>query len=80
MAIKKTDESMGKWLKRMMERKELEEKISDDIPKINTDKTNTTAVPAYFDELEREYFFNLVELWSLINTGWIGIWQSGKLG
>ena len=52
---------MGKWLDRVMEWKESEEKISDDILKTHTDKTDTIAVPDYFDELEREYYFNLVE-------------------
>jgi len=38
--------------------KDLEDKNYVDTPKSHTD---TIAVPAYFDELEREYFFNLVE-------------------
>lgn len=52
---------MGKWLDRVIEMKESKEKRSGDIPKNNTDKTDTIAVPDYFDELEREYYFNLVE-------------------
>jgi len=52
---------MGKWLDRVIERKESKDNIFGDMPKRHTDKTDTIAVPAYFDELDREYFLNLVE-------------------
>ena len=52
---------MGKWLERVIEKRDSRYKKSCDIPKINTDNTDTIAVPDYFNELEREYFLNLVE-------------------
>jgi len=36
---------MGKWLDRVVERKESKDKNSGDIPKNNTDNTDTMAVP-----------------------------------
>jgi len=52
---------MGKWMDRVIERKESKDINSVDIPKRHTDKTDKIAVPAYFDELEREYFLNLID-------------------
>jgi len=36
---------MGKWLDRVIEKRESKDKIPGDIPKINTDNTDTMAVP-----------------------------------
>ena len=63
---------MGKWLERVIEKRDSREKKSCDITKTDTDKTDTMAVPAksveggldfidHLTETEREYYFNLVE-------------------
>lgn len=52
---------MGKWLERVIEKRDSRDKKSCNIPKINTDKTDNIPVLDYLTELEREYFFNLVE-------------------
>jgi len=53
---------MGKWLDRVIERKESKDKKSGDIPKINTDNTDIIASLDHLTETEREYYFNLVEI------------------
>jgi len=64
---------MGKWLERVIERKESKDKNSGDIPKNNTDNTDTIAVSAkpieggidfvsLLTETERGYYLDLVEI------------------
>ena len=53
---------MGKWLDRVIEKKESKDKNSGDIPKNNTDKTDIIASLDHLTETEREYYFSLVEI------------------
>jgi len=71
---------MGKWLERVIERRDSRDKNSGDIPKNNTDNTDTMAVSAkpmeggidfvsLLTETERGYYLDL-----------LGIMQSPKFG
>jgi len=64
---------MGKWLDRVIEKRESKDKNSGDIPKNNTDNTDTIAVSAkpieggidfvsLLTETERGYYLDLVEI------------------
>ena len=53
---------MGKWLDRVIERKESKDKKSGDIPKNNTDNTDIIASLNHLTETDREYYFSLVEI------------------
>ncbi len=71
---------MGKWLERVIERRDSRDKNSGDVPKNNTDNTDTMAVSAkpieggndfvsLLTETERGYYLDL-----------LGIMQSPKFG
>lgn len=66
---------MGKWLDRVIERKESKDNIFGDMPRSSTDKTDKIVVPAkptewggrlafvdHLTETEREYYIDLLEI------------------